>query len=127
MARRTRIQYQAELNSLEERALGGIDLVIETLDRTIEALEHHDVELAGLVIADDDRIDGRYLEVHQSILTLLATQAPVATDPKPLALEYAPNAEHIMPGALASAPYAAEAEQVAAAMNTTAVDPATEA
>ena len=32
------------------------------------------------MIADDDRIDGRYLEVHQSILTLLATQAPVATD-----------------------------------------------
>ena len=28
----------------------------------------------------DDRIDGRYLEVHQSLLTLLATQAPVATD-----------------------------------------------
>ena len=33
-----------------------------------------------MVVADDDRIDGRYLEVHQSILTLLATQAPVATD-----------------------------------------------
>jgi phosphate transport system protein len=32
------------------------------------------------VIADDDRIDGRYLEVHQGILTLLARQAPVATD-----------------------------------------------
>ena len=33
-----------------------------------------------MVIADDDRIDGRYLEVHQGVLTLLATQAPVATD-----------------------------------------------
>jgi phosphate transport system protein len=32
------------------------------------------------VIADDDRIDGRYLEVHQALITLLATQAPVATD-----------------------------------------------
>jgi phosphate transport system protein len=32
------------------------------------------------VVEDDDRIDGRYLEVHQEILTLLATQAPVATD-----------------------------------------------
>ena len=31
------------------------------------------------MIADDDVIDGRYLEVHQSI-TLLATQSPVATD-----------------------------------------------
>ena len=29
---------------------------------------------------DDDRIDGRYLEVHQGILSLLALQAPVASD-----------------------------------------------
>ena len=80
MSERTRVHYQEELEQLEERALGGIDLVVETLGRTLEALEHHDVELAELVIADDDRIDGRYLEVHQSILTLLATQGPVATD-----------------------------------------------
>ena len=33
-----------------------------------------------MVIADDDRIDGRYLEVHQGILSLLALQAPVASD-----------------------------------------------
>ncbi len=32
------------------------------------------------MIASDDVIDGRYLEVHQSILTMLATQAPVASD-----------------------------------------------
>jgi phosphate transport system protein len=30
------------------------------------------------VVLDDDRIDGRYLEVHQGILSLLALQAPVA-------------------------------------------------
>jgi len=33
-----------------------------------------------MVIADDDRVDGRYLEVHQGILSLLALQAPVAGD-----------------------------------------------
>jgi phosphate transport system protein len=33
-----------------------------------------------MVIGDDDRIDGRYLEVHQGVLSLLARQAPVATD-----------------------------------------------
>jgi phosphate transport system protein len=76
----TRVHYQEELVELERRALEGLDLVVATLDRTIEAVENQDVELAELVIADDDRIDGRYLEVHQSILSLLATQAPVATD-----------------------------------------------
>src|SRR5262245_2785071 len=80
MTTETRQHYQEELEELEKSALGGLDLVVQTLDRTIEAVEHADVELAELVIADDDRIDGRYLEVHQAILTLLATQAPVATD-----------------------------------------------
>jgi phosphate transport system protein len=75
-----RLHYQEELARLEERALDGLELVTVSLDRTMEAVEHQDVELAELVIADDDRIDGRYLEVHQEILTLLATQAPVATD-----------------------------------------------
>ena len=75
-----RINYREELERLEGRALDGLDLVISSLDRTIEAVQHQDIELAELVIADDDVIDGRYLEIHQAILTLLATQAPVATD-----------------------------------------------
>ena len=75
-----RIRYQQELKDLENSVLGGIDLVVEQVDRVTEALEHQDVELAGIVIADDDRIDGRYLEVHQGILSLLARQSPVAED-----------------------------------------------
>jgi phosphate transport system protein len=76
----TRVHYQEELEKLETRALEGLDLVVESIERTGEAVQHQDVELAELVIAHDDVLDGRYLEVHQSILTLLATQAPVATD-----------------------------------------------
>jgi phosphate transport system protein len=75
-----RVEYQEELETLELSALGGLDLVSKALERTCEAVEQQDVELAGLVIADDDRIDGRYLEVHQALITLLATQSPVATD-----------------------------------------------
>ena len=75
-----RLHFQDELARLEEQALGALDLVVVTLDRTLEALHHRDIELAAIVIADDDRIDGRYLEVHQGILSLLALQAPVATD-----------------------------------------------
>ena len=76
----TRVHYQEELQRLEASALGGLDLVSEALERTLEAVEHQDVELAQLVVADDDRIDGRYLEVHQSLIALLARQSPVATD-----------------------------------------------
>jgi phosphate transport system protein len=80
MAETVRVHFQEELALLEEQTLGGLDLVVGTLDRTLEALDHQDVELASYVINDDDRIDGRYLEVHQGILSLLARQTPVATD-----------------------------------------------
>jgi phosphate transport system protein len=79
-AKRVRSRFHEELHELEERALGGIDIVLDQIDRTLEALAHQDVELAALVIADDDRVDGRYLEVHQGVLSLLARQAPVAGD-----------------------------------------------
>jgi phosphate transport system protein len=75
-----RTHFQQELAGLERAALGGLDLVASALDRALETIMNHDVELAGMVIADDDRIDGRYLEVHQGILSLLALQAPVAGD-----------------------------------------------
>jgi len=75
-----RIHFQEELAKLEQAALGGLDLVVGALDRALETVEHQDVELASMVISDDDRIDGRYLEVHQGILSLLALQAPVAGD-----------------------------------------------
>jgi phosphate transport system protein len=79
-SRNPRQHFQQQLFELEQHALGGLDLVVEQLDRVLEALTHQDVELAQMVIADDDRIDGRYLEVHQGILSLLALQSPVAGD-----------------------------------------------
>ena len=76
----TRQHFHEDLARIERAAMGGLDIVVEQLDRTMEALEHRDVELAQIVIHDDDRIDGRYLEVHQGVLSLLALQAPVAGD-----------------------------------------------
>jgi phosphate transport system protein len=76
----TRTHFQDELAALERQALGALEMVVTALDRALETVQHQDVELASMVIADDDRIDGRYLEVHQGVLSLLALQAPVASD-----------------------------------------------
>src|SRR6202161_4407391 len=76
----TRHQFREDLKELERQVLGGLDLVIGQLDRALESVRYQDGELAAMVVADDDRIDGRYLEVHQGVLSLLARQAPVATD-----------------------------------------------
>ncbi len=80
MPDRARQHFIEELERVETAALGGIDLVVDQLDRVLEALEHQDVELAAMVVANDDLVDGRYLEVHQAVLSLLALQAPVAGD-----------------------------------------------
>jgi phosphate transport system protein len=76
----TRQHFAEELARVEAQGLGGLDLVVGQVDRVLEALEHQDVELAAMVIANDDLIDGRYLEVHQELLSLFALQAPVAGD-----------------------------------------------
>ena len=76
----TRHHYRESLKQLEQSTLDGLELVIQQLDRALESVSFQDVELAGIVVADDDRIDGRYLEVHQAILSLLARQTPVAGD-----------------------------------------------
>src|SRR5450755_935371 len=73
-------QSPESLRELEQRTLGGLDMVVEQLDRALESISDQNVELAELIVADDDRIDGRYLEVHQGVLSLLALQTPVAGD-----------------------------------------------
>ncbi len=85
MEGQTRVEYREALDALEQKGLDGLNLVITALDRAVEAVQNSDVELAAIVVANDDEIDGRYLEVHQAILTLLATQAPVATDLRQIA------------------------------------------
>jgi phosphate transport system protein len=76
----TRHQFHETLEELEQRTLGGLDLVALQLERALRSVSEQDVPLTAIVVADDDRVDGRYLEVHQGILSLLATQAPVAGD-----------------------------------------------
>jgi phosphate transport system protein len=76
----TRHQFRESLKELEQQTLGGLDIVVEQLDRALESVRDQNVELAEIVVADDDRIDGRYLEVHQGVLSLLALQTPVAGD-----------------------------------------------
>jgi phosphate transport system protein len=80
-----RLHLRDEIRALEKQALSGLDLVADQIDRTMRVVVDHDFEMADMVIADDDRIDGRFLECHQDILTLIARQAPVATDLRLLA------------------------------------------
>ena len=75
-----RQHFRDQLLELERAALGGLDMALGQVERVLLALENVDLRLAQFVIADDDRIDGRFLEVHQGVLSLLTLQAPVAGD-----------------------------------------------
>src|SRR4051812_3004252 len=75
-----RAEFHEQLRELEQEALSTIDLASAALDQAVEAVLNRDTELAVMVIEGDDRIDGRYLDVHQGVLSLLARQAPVASD-----------------------------------------------
>jgi phosphate transport system protein len=75
-----RRHFQDQMLELERAALGGLDMALGQVERVLLALQNVDLRLAQFVVADDDRIDGRFLEVHQGVLSLLALQAPVAGD-----------------------------------------------
>jgi phosphate transport system protein len=75
-----RVEFHEQLRELEQEALSTVDLTVTALDQGVEAVVNRDEELAVMVIEGDDRIDGRYLDVHQGILSLLARQSPVASD-----------------------------------------------
>lgn len=77
--------FHGELDEVQEFTLGTLDCVRSLLDRVIEALEHQDVELAQLVIADAGVVATRCVEIHQRVISLLALQAPVAGDLRLLA------------------------------------------
>ena len=80
MPAEARIEFHEQLRELEQETLATVDLCGTALDQALEAVLQRDAELAVMVIEGDDRIDGRYLDVHQGILSLLARQNPVASD-----------------------------------------------
>jgi len=60
----SRTDFHDHLGELEEEALSTLELTSTALDQAIEAVLTRDTELAVMVIDGDDRIDGRYLDVH---------------------------------------------------------------
>jgi phosphate transport system protein len=75
-----RVEFHDQLRELEDETLSTLELTSGALDQAIEAVLNGDEELAVMVINNDDRIDGRYLDVNQGVLNLIALQAPVASD-----------------------------------------------
>jgi len=74
------VTFQEELDQLEASLQEEGALVLRVLRGALNALGSRDVELADEVIAFDDDVDRRFLQIEEVIQSLLARQTPVATD-----------------------------------------------
>lgn len=72
--------FAADLERLETALREEGALVREALRAMLAVLERRDVELAGEVVAFDDRIDEHHRAIEQAVEALLALQQPVAGD-----------------------------------------------
>lgn len=72
--------FHDQLAEAEQACLRESGLVMEQLERVMRALRDRDAALAEQVISGDDAVDELYVDIERKILTLLATQAPVASD-----------------------------------------------
>jgi phosphate transport system protein len=75
-----RASFQEELDHVEALLQEEGALVLRSLRGAVNAVQENDRELADEVIAFDDEVDRRYLEIEEGIQELLARQTPVAGD-----------------------------------------------
>jgi len=75
-----RKEYQQALETLRADVLDMGDLAVSQLTGGLEALETRDDGLAREVIAGDDDLNDRYLDLESACVDLLALQQPVAGD-----------------------------------------------
>ncbi len=80
MSENVRVTFQEELDQLEATLQEEGSLVLRVLRGALNALTQRDVELADEVIAFDDDVDRLYVQIEETIQSLLARQTPVATD-----------------------------------------------
>jgi len=76
----TRRRFHEELAALERDIPAMEELSQQAVDRSVDALARRDPNLAREVIAADDEIDRRYLDIERRVLDILALQTPVASD-----------------------------------------------
>jgi phosphate transport system protein len=71
---------EREMREIQENVLRMGGLVTEAVDAAIASLVNHDVEAATAVIVGDRRVNEMQRLIQEQIITVIATQQPVARD-----------------------------------------------
>lgn len=75
-----REKFEAGLKELQEKLTELGEFSIQALERSLEALETQNIEMALEIIDDDVKADNLYEEINDFAILLIAKQAPVAID-----------------------------------------------
>ncbi len=75
-----RAHYDQQLRELEDDLLRMASMVESSIGRAVEALKTQNVDAARQIIAEDDVIDRAQYALEDKALSLIARQAPIATD-----------------------------------------------
>src|SRR3954452_20126911 len=82
MARET---FQRQLREVQDSALALGSMVANAITLSIQAMKARDLILARSIIDGDRQINEERFRIEDTVLTLIATQAPMATDLRRLA------------------------------------------
>lgn len=92
-----RVHYEKELQRLKDELILMGSMVTQALRESVDILKRQDLAAAEKLIAADREINQRRFKIEDDVLTLIATQGPMARDMRFLAavLELASELERI--------------------------------
>lgn len=75
-----RTTFHRRLREIQEEILTLGSMVEKAILRSVEALKNRDLKLAEQLIEDDKIINNKRFEIEERCISLIATQAPMASD-----------------------------------------------
>jgi phosphate transport system protein len=82
---RTRLVFDQEMQRPQDEVLVLGSLVETALTESVDILKKRDMDRSRRLIAQDREVNRRRFQIESDVLTLIATQQPVATDMRTLA------------------------------------------
>ncbi|MDO8473796.1 MAG: phosphate signaling complex protein PhoU [Dehalococcoidia bacterium] len=76
----TRTELDQKLKGLQDEVLLMGSLVEKAVEKSVDALKRRDLELSRKVVAEDDIIDRKRMDIEEKCIQVIATQEPVARD-----------------------------------------------
>jgi len=75
-----RESYQRNLRELQDEVLVMGSMIEKALERSMQALKERDLDLAKLVLAEDQNVNKKRFEIEEQALDIITCQAPMASD-----------------------------------------------